>query len=183
MCVVVVARHEVLAVVVSQSVETSINAVDVWFLTCTNATIGTTARASVTDTGGVDGTRIYLHMANTGTSSAFHRTQKLPLTGGRHLRSSLKPLKRGVLGQPTLPLAGTSAAQHLRLIPSMPVVRIRREQLPAHSNPDPEPVALGVSRLKGARLNEVGFRNTGPGSRGANRIMKTGVQSKISDAA
>jgi hypothetical protein len=107
----------------------------------------------------------------------------LPLTGGRHLRSSLKPLKRGVLGQPTLPLAGTSAAQHLRLIPSMPVVRIRREQLPAHSNPDPEPVALGGSRLKGARLNEVGFRNTGPGSRGAKRIMKTGVQSKISDAA
>ena len=60
----------VLAAVVSQSLGTSINAVDVWFLTCTNAAIGTTARASVTDTGGVDGTRIYLHMANTGTSSA-----------------------------------------------------------------------------------------------------------------
>ena len=54
----------------------------------------------------------------------------LPLTGGRHLRSSFKPLKRGVFGQPTLPLAGTPAAQHLRLIPSMPVVRIRQEQLP-----------------------------------------------------
>lgn len=72
----------VLAAVVSQSVGTSINAVDVWFLTCTNATIGTTARASVTDTGGVDGTRIYLHMANTGTSSAFHRTQKTTAPDG-----------------------------------------------------------------------------------------------------
>lgn len=72
----------VLAAVVSQSVGTSINAVDVWFLTCTNATIGTTARASVTDTGGVDGTRIYLHMANTATSSVLHRTQKTTAPDG-----------------------------------------------------------------------------------------------------
>lgn len=72
----------VLAAVVSQSLGTSINAVDVWFLTCTNATIGTTARASVTDTGGVDGTRIYLHLANTGTSSALHRTLKTTAPDG-----------------------------------------------------------------------------------------------------
>jgi hypothetical protein len=70
----------VLAGVVSQSLGTSINAVDVWFLTCTNA--GTTARASVTDTGGVDGTRIYLHTANTATSSVSHRTEKTTAPDG-----------------------------------------------------------------------------------------------------
>jgi hypothetical protein len=70
------------AAVVSQSLGTSINAVDVWFLNCTNAPIGTTARASVTDTGGVDGTRIYLHLANTATSSVLHRTQKTTAPDG-----------------------------------------------------------------------------------------------------
>jgi hypothetical protein len=65
-----------------QFLGTSINAVDVWFLTCTNAAIGTTARASVTDRGGVDGTHIYLHMANTATSSVLHRTQKTTAPDG-----------------------------------------------------------------------------------------------------
>lgn len=98
----------VLAAVVSQSLGTSINAVDVWFLTCTNATIGTTARASVTDTGGVDGTRIYLHMANTATSSAFHRTQKTTAPdGGTSSTVIVETVETGVLGQPTLALAGT----------------------------------------------------------------------------
>ncbi len=72
----------VLAAVVHESVGMSINAVDVWFLTCTDATIGTTVRASVTDTGGVDGTRIYLHMANTATSSALHQTRKTTAPDG-----------------------------------------------------------------------------------------------------
>ena len=70
----------VLAAVGFQSLGMSTNAVDVWFLTCTNS--GTTARASVTDNGGVDGTHIYIQLANTGLSSASHRTVKTTAPDG-----------------------------------------------------------------------------------------------------
>jgi hypothetical protein len=71
-----------LAATKSQSLGTSENAVDVWFLTCTNAVLGHQARVNVRDTGGVDGTRIYLHLGNTALSSTFHFTRKTTAPDG-----------------------------------------------------------------------------------------------------
>lgn len=52
---------------VSQSLGVSINAVDVWRLTCAPTLIAQSARARVVDRGGLDNRRIYLHLKRQST--------------------------------------------------------------------------------------------------------------------